>query len=318
MSDWLTPLECQIGPQVGSSYCGIDLFVATATRKELTCAPQDLALRQLTSSASEISINDQKNGTPLTPTRWPNLRAVQGSYYHKVISPYGHFIGISAQVKLGSPEEDPKRFEGKLKKPEDGFSTYLGGNVYGKHEVDAGMTWSVTRDQRGKVDYQHKAWRPFWRDGKWGNAPCKSIYYWKPGDMVNMTLTEAGNGLLKLTVADVGLHPKRYYSKTFAAKGFDKDLLASFKRVESIDQVHREGKAVLPTRASLRGVQWIATDLLMQSAGGQIVKVPLDPAHRKIIEPLPGHIAARASDAEKTKGGERVDIFGSRPAPGQK
>jgi hypothetical protein len=246
--------------------------------------------------------------------RWPNLAPAQGSYYHKVTSAYGTFIGISAEIKLGEPGEDPKRMSGPLKKSLDGFSAYLGGNVFGKHEVDAGMTWSITKDAHGNKDYQHKAWRPFWRDASWGNAPAESRYYWKPGDTVKMTLTEAGPDKLQLSISDVGPNPKRSFTKIFAANGFDPQVLASFKRVDSIDQVHREGKSVLPTKATLLGVNWFNTEMLSEDSSGHKLMTPLDAAHRKVIEPLPYHVFALASDQEKRLGGERVDIYGSRPA----
>jgi hypothetical protein len=254
------------------------------------------------------------NGGGNDQVRWPNLAPANGSYYHKVTSAYGQFIGISATVKLGVPNEDPSRMSGALKRPLDGFGAYLGGNVFGKHEVDAGMTWSITKDAHGNKDYQHKAWRPFWRDASWGNAPAESRYYWKPGDVVQMTVTEAGAGKLKLTVADAGLHPKRSFTKTFDAGGFNPNVLASFKRVDSIDQVHREGKSVLPTRASLVGVNWLQTDILSKDKAGNVRTTPLDAAHRKVIEPLPYHVFAQAQDDEKNRGGERVAIYGS-PKP---
>ena len=245
--------------------------------------------------------------------RWPNLIPAQGSYYHKVTTAYGTFIGISTDVKLGEPKEDPHRTTGPKKKPLDGFSAYVGGNVFGKHEVDAGLSWSITRDAHGKVDYQHKAWRPFWRDASWGNAPAESRYYWNPGDVVTMTLTEVGRNKLKLSISDAGLHPKRSFSKVFDADGFDPQVLASFKRVDSIDQVGREGKSVLPTRASLLGINWLKTDVLTLDLAGHVQRTPLDAGHRKVIEPLPYHIFAQATAGEKSLGGEHVDIYGSRP-----
>jgi hypothetical protein len=208
-----------------------------------------------------LSIHAQKTGAVNDATdQCPPVLRNQGSYYHKVYSNYADWTGISAVVTLGQPVEDQSR-KGDKGRSLDGFSTYLGGNSVKGNEVDAGLTWDMTLDKHGQKDSAHKAWRPFWRNGTWHNAAAEQRCEWQPGDQVKMSLNMVAPGKLELTISDLGAHPKRCFTTDFQTKGFSDLYKRYFKRVDSIDQVGRENKSVVPTNASVDGTNWQQTML---------------------------------------------------------
>ncbi len=231
----------------------------------------------------------------------------QGSYYRKVASLFGNWQGIQGVVRLGTPQVDPGRVSpidgGYL----DNFSVYMGGNAGGFEEIDAGLTWEWVRTASGRWK---KAWRPFWRNQSWSEAPPE--IYWEPGDTVVMSVTDAGPGKLRLYVADAGANPGRSFSKVFAAPGFQPYIARQFKRVNAIDQVGREGKPVEPTSARVTGATWEETELLEPVATG-LQPVPLSPARRIELDCPPGHDRVTATPAQSGRGAESIDIYGEMP-----
>ncbi|HEY9716163.1 MAG TPA: hypothetical protein V6C69_01735 [Trichormus sp.] len=249
------------------------------------------------------------------PVVWPSMKVFTGSYYHKELSTVDNWNGITATVRLGEPVIDPHRLA-KNKHHQltnlDDFSIYLGGITSGR-TVEAGLSWEVTLDKNGKKDELHKVWRPFWRSPAWHNAPPQSKYYWKPGDVVNMTLSVDRINHMKLTVADVGPHPKQSYTVDFSAPGVRPGEPISMRRVTAIDQSGREGMSVVPTNAKLIGTIWENTNLLRTTASG-VEQIPLTSALEKQIDTPPGHINVRSIPLDATASGEYVDIYGKRHA----
>jgi hypothetical protein len=249
------------------------------------------------------------------PVVWPSMKVFTGSYYHKELSTVDNWNGITATVRLGEPVIDPHRLAKKHHQLTnlDDFSIYLGGTTSGR-TAEAGLSWEVTLDKNGKKDELHKVWRPFWRAPDWHNAPPQPKYYWKPGDIVNMTLSVDRINHMKLTVADVGPHPKRSFTVDFSAPGVRPDEPISMRRVTAIDQSGREGMSVVPTNAKLIGTIWQNTSLLRRS-GAELEQIPLTSALEKPIDTPPGHIDVRCIPLDATASGEYVDIFGKRMAP---
>jgi len=236
----------------------------------------------------------------------PPVLRNQGSYYHKVYSTYGDWTGISTVVTLGQPVQDASR-KGEKGRSLDGFSTYLGGNSVRGHEIDAGLTWDMTLDKHGQKDNAHKAWRPFWRNGTWHNAPAEQRYEWQPGDQVRMSLNMVASGKLELTICDLGAHPKRSFTTDFRTSGFSDLYKRYFKRVDSIDQVGRENKSVVPTNAHVDGTDWQQTTLTRQDG----TTAALTNGSRKVIDEPPNHVSTTGSPQQRDKGGEDVDVFGA-------
>ncbi len=247
------------------------------------------------------------------PAVWPSMKVFTGSYYHKELSTVDNWNGITATVRLGEPVIDPHR-QSKNKHHQltnlDDFSIYLGGITSGR-TVEAGLSWEVTLDKNGKKDELHKVWRPFWRSPDWHNAPPQSKYYWKPGDVVNMTLSVDRINHMKLTVADVGPNPKRSYTVDFSAPGVRPGEPISMRRVTAIDQSGREGMSVVPTNAKLIGTIWQNTNLL-RTNGNVAEQIPLTSALEKPIDTPSGHIDVRSIPLDATASGEYVDIYGKR------
>ncbi len=246
---------------------------------------------------------DDKDGKPnkkIDPPNFPKMTAHPGSYYHKVYSPCGDWTGIEGVVMLGRPHLDSKRVHKGI--PQDSFSTYLGGHA--KQEIDAGLTWEVTKDKNGKVDQEHRAWRPFWRNGSWHSAAAEPKFYWHPGDTVSMKLHVVSPNKLELTISDLGDHPKRSFSATFSAKGFGVDKDAFFKRVDAIDQRGTEGKHVRRSNSHIDGTVWYETALTMKSGAAQ----PLMPGFKRVVDDPPNHVHITSTHHLRLHGGEQIVI----------
>jgi len=237
--------------------------------------------------------------------KYPKMTAHSGSYYHKIYSPCGgNWTGIEGTVTLGQPHLDPKRIHRGV--AQDSFSTYLGGHA--KQEIDAGLRWEVTRDKHGKVDKEHKAWRPFWRNGSWHSASAEQKFYWHPGDTVSMKLHVVSPSKLELTISDLGDHPKRSFSITFSAKGFGVDEDTFFKRVDAIDQNGTEGKHVLKSGSHVDGTAWSETVLTTKSGANK----PLAPGFKRVVDDPPDHVQITSTHQQRLHGGEQVDIHATK------
>jgi hypothetical protein len=237
------------------------------------------------------------------------LERFDGAYYVKrASSHWSKWVGMEATVTLGTPVVDPDRASGKRK---DGFSTYLGGNVNNKREVDAGLSWDYVRNSDGEMDRKHFGWRPFYRNTSW-HWVNKGDVYWSPGDTVNISLQVVAPGKLRMRIADDEPNPKRKVEIDFRAHGWAEGKPLQFKRVNAIDQAGNEGRPVRPTDAKVTGSKWLETELLYRD-GKEIKSVPMVPQRRARIETPHGHADVRASQQEKSRGGERIDIYGKPP-----
>ncbi|CAN5297851.1 hypothetical protein BH10CYA1_BH10CYA1_29000 [soil metagenome] len=242
----------------------------------------------------------QKDVTEAVQLKYPKMAPHPGSYYHKVYSTCGQWTGIEGVVTLGQPHLDPKRIHKGV--AQDSFSTYLGGHA--KQEIDAGLSWEVTRDKHGQIDREHKAWRPFWRNGTWHSGAAEPKLYWHPGDTVSMKLHVVSPNKLELTISDLGNHPKRSFSTTFAAKGFGVVDDAFFKRVDAIDQNGTEGKHVRKSRSHVDGTVWGETVLKTKTGSEQ----PLTQGFKRVVDDPPNHVQITSTHQQRLHGGEQVEI----------
>lgn len=191
----------------------------------------------------------------------PYYACFPGSYYRKAVSSFDQWTGIEGIIVLPEHEPDIRRWGSTG--PLDNFSIYMGGRA-GNQEVDAGLTWEITRDEFGNVRYEwdQRAYRPFWRVTSWNNAPARKEFYWYPGDRVLMRVEVAGAGLLRLTIQDADPNPERVFTTVFEASNFGIGIPTQFKRVNAIDQSGNEGKPVQPTKAKVWGAVWEEVYLL--------------------------------------------------------
>jgi len=241
----------------------------------------------------------QKKVRLTTLADYPKVAISHGSFYHKVFSPYGG-TGIEGTVTLGYPHVDSKRTHAG--KDLDAFKSYLGGSA--KTEIDAGLGWEITTDKHGHKDFIHKAWRPFWRNDAWHNAPSQQRYYWKSGETVKMSLHVVAPDRLQLTISDPGDHPKRCFSTIFKAPGFGHCDRQYFKRVDSIDQVGTEGKAVHRSHSRIDKIIWQDTTLAIGDQGREKLTKNLT----RIIDEPPKHVKLKSSAGQDLLGGETVEI----------
>lgn len=114
-----------------------------------------------------------------------------GAYYRKAVTSFDVWTGIAGIIKLPTPKVDENRLSEKDKSPLDNFSVYVGGRA-GEKEIDAGLTWAFTVDENGKQSQRRNAWRPFWRNEAWNNAPAEKQFYWYPGDTVQIAVYIVG------------------------------------------------------------------------------------------------------------------------------
>jgi hypothetical protein len=234
-----------------------------------------------------------------------------GAYYRKAASSFDAWTGIAGFITLGKPEVDEKRL-GDDKQPLDNFSVYLGGSANGKQEVDAGLTWEFTVDEKGQKSARRNAFRPFWRVSggglsTWNNAPAQKEFYWYPGDTVQMAVIIAGPGKLRLVIADAAQPAKRVFQTEFDAPLFQSNVPRQFKRVNAIDQVRNEGKTVQPTAAKITGAAWLQT-ILLRGAGADAKQLPMNAQRFTDMRCPAAHAQVKTLDA--AKGSEAIDILG--------
>jgi hypothetical protein len=237
-----------------------------------------------------------------------------GAYYRKAVSSFDAWTGLAGFIKLGTPKVDETRL-GDDKQPLDNFSVYLGGSANGKQEVDAGLTWEFTVDEKGQKSNRRNAFRPFWRVSggglsTWNNAPAQKEFYWYPGDTVQMAVIVAGPGKLRLIIADAAQPAKRVFQTEFDAPLFQSNVPRQFKRVNAIDQVKNEGRPVQPTKASITGAVWLQT-ILLRGAGAEAKQLPMNTKRFTDMRCPAAHAQVKTLDAEK--GGEAVDLYGTPP-----
>ncbi|MBI4533263.1 MAG: LysM peptidoglycan-binding domain-containing protein [Candidatus Melainabacteria bacterium] len=262
----------------------------------------------LTNKTKQFALD---TNSPEQPPEVPPPRSIElfpGSYYIKEASSWDpEWAGITAVVTLGTPHLDPNRVDKTTSKPLDGFTIYMGGNAAGQ-EIDAGLSWEPTVDKSGKVSQANRAWRPFWLSGKWDNAPAKEELYWHPGDTVSMSVRRSDKpGWLKLTISDVGPHPKRSFTTEFKADNFSTGVAAQFKTVTALDQ--SMGSNVTPTRSTLVGTTWHQTHLL-RGTGSTIQQLPLTESRRAELISHKESIVVSATASQQAAGGKTIDISG--------
>jgi hypothetical protein len=218
------------------------------------------------------------------------------------------WTGIRGVVTLGVPVTDPSRIDAKTKMPLDNFSVYMGGQA-GHQEIDAGLTWEVIKDSHGVVSPQRLAFRPFWRNNVWSNAPAEERYYWHPGDTVAMSVEWTGPGRLRLSIADADPSSgHRSFTTEFDALDFSAAAPRQFKRVNGIDQSHNEGKPVQPTRANIKGAVWLESSLRRGD-----ISVPFSLQRATDMRCPAENVTIRATAQEFARGGEAVDLAGTAP-----
>jgi hypothetical protein len=238
-----------------------------------------------------------------------SLPCFPGAYYRKAVSSFDAWTGIVGVVKLGTPETDADRIDPANNQPLDNFSVYMGGRA-AEQEIDAGLTWSFTKDEQGNPSKTRNAWRPFWRNETWNNAPNEKQFTWYPGDTVQMAVLVAGPGKLRLVIADATPQPKRVFQTEFDAKEFAPNVARQFKRVNAIDQFRNEGRPAQPTKARVTGAEWLQT-LLLRGAGAEAKQLPMDKTRFTDMRcSSEENIVVTVTDA--ARGAEKIDIFGSR------
>ncbi|HEX8288913.1 MAG TPA: hypothetical protein VF556_13005 [Pyrinomonadaceae bacterium] len=231
-----------------------------------------------------------------------------GAYYRKAVTSFDVWTGIAGIIKLPTPKVDENRLSEKDKQPLDNFSVYVGGRA-GEKEIDAGLTWSFTKDENGKQSERRNAWRPFWRNETWNNAPAEKQFYWYPGDVVQIAVFVVGPKKLRLVIADATPQPKRVFQTDFDAAGFAPNVARQFKRVNAIDQFGNEGKPVQPTKAEVTGAEWLQT-VLLRGEGANAKQIPMDKTRFTDMRcASEANVVVTTTNA--ANGAEKVDIYGT-------
>lgn len=229
-----------------------------------------------------------------------------GAYYRKAATSFDNWTGIAGFVKLGTPKVDENRLDATTKQPLDNFSVYLGGNAGGNYEVDAGLTWEFTLDEKGKKSERRNAFRPFWRTKTWNSAPDEKQFYFYPGETVQMAIFIAAPKKLRLVISN---GKDKTFQTEFDAEGFAPNISRQFKRVNAIDQVRNEGKPVQKTNAQITGAEWMQT-FLLRGAGADAKQIPMDKTRYTDMRCSDEkHIVVTTIDDKK--GAEKIDIFGT-------
>jgi hypothetical protein len=235
-----------------------------------------------------------------------------GAIYRKAVSSVDAWTGIDAVVTLPAfvPDDARRRPSGR---PADNASVYLGGRA-SDTEIDAGVLWEVIRQPDGTVSKVGKAFRPFWRNKKWFNAPAEEQYYYYPGDTIRMRVWTDAADKLKMQIdllarrgdqIDHRRPPISTLSVDFDAPGFGPGRRQEFKRVTAIDQAGNEGKPAQPTTARVEACVFCSVYLLR----GQ-ERLPMT-AERFTDMRCPDR-RFFAVDEPTDEGGERITIDGSR------
>lgn len=245
-----------------------------------------------------------KSGDEIAPAA--SLPCFPGAFYRKAVSSFDTWTGIAGFVKLGTPQVDEDRLDATTKQPLDNFSVYMGGNAGGNYEVDAGLTWEFTKDEKGQKSARRNAFRPFWRTKTWNSAPDRKEYYFYPGETVQMAIFITAPKKLRLVISN---GRDKTFQTDFDADGFAPNIMRQFKRVNAIDQVRNEGKPVQPTKAQVTGAEWSSTYLL-RGAGAEAKQIPMDKSRFTDMRCSDAtHIVVTTVDA--AKGAEKIDIFGA-------
>ncbi len=259
-------------------------------------------------SASSSAQKPLVPGQEVAPDK--EIPCFPGAFYRKAVSSFDVWTGIGGIVKLPTPKTDPARINEKTGQPLDNFSIYMGGRA-GEQEIDAGLTWEFTLDEKGERSKTRNAFRPFWRNEKWNSAPAKKEFYWQPGDTVAMAVVVTAPGKLRLYVSDATPQPARAFSVEFDAAGFQPRVLRQFKRVNAIDQFGNEGRPAQPTAATATGAIWQET-FLFRGEGASAQRLAMTPARMTDMRcPATTNVTVRASEAERARGGESIDITGA-------
>jgi len=249
-----------------------------------------------------------------------SIPCFQGAYYRKAVSSKDNkWRGISVKVVLPQIYYDLDRpHPDKPGKYLDNFSVYLGGNGSGQ-ETDIGLTWEVIREANGNVTPDCRAFRPFWRttrfDGHeiaWANADAQNTnYHFYPGDTLILSLVLVEDKIVKFDVIGQGRIAHKQFSTLIECRGFTFSGIAEYKRVNAIDLVNNEGKPVQATKAKTEGTEWLETNLL-RLEGGEIITVPMHSGRFTDMRcPNNQNIQVTASDEDKKKGAEKVNIYGT-------
>lgn len=244
-----------------------------------------------------------------------SLPCFQGAYYRKAVSSKDHWIGIKGEVILPGLDFDSNRMNpAKPQQFLDVSSIYLGGNM-DEQETDIGLAWEIIRDEKGIVSQERLAFRPFLRrtahksgqQSVYINAPAVKDFYWYPGNKVTMSVEVVEDGQLLFIVEGEG----KKYETLFACAGYSKNGKGDFKRVNAIDQVGNEGKAVQPTQTSVNKAKWNYTTLTRMQDGKKI-DVPMHEGRfTSMICPDTKFFRLVQSENDKANGGETITIDGN-------
>lgn len=239
-----------------------------------------------------------------------------GAYYRKAVSSKDVWLGISGTVVLPKITFDQsrlnKRNPGQFL---DNPSVYMGGNM-NEQETDVGLTWSVVKDETGKISTERKAFRPFFRrtafakTGQkdiWQNAPAQKEFYWYPGEEVQMSLQVVAEGKLRFVVKGAG----KYFQADFESDGYHMNGIGEFKRVNAIDQVGNEGKAAQPTTTKVEGATWKKTNLFRLHLG-KVIQVPIHQYRFTDMRcPDVKYFNIKANKKQLEIGAETINIYGT-------
>ena len=248
-----------------------------------------------------------------------SISCFQGSYYRKAVSSKDKWRGISVKVVLPKIFYDLDR--PNLAKPGqylDNFSIYLGGNANGQ-ETDIGLIWEVIRDAQGNITPVPVCFRPFWRwtayrdqASGYANADAqKTDLHYYPGDTLTMAISVVSDGMLRFEIAGHGSIAHKKFSVDFPCKAYTLSENTEYKRVNAIDQVSNEGKPVQATKAKTEGTEWLETTLLRLN-GMEVISVPMHSGRFTDMRcPSNKNIQVTASDDDKKKGAEKVNIYGT-------
>jgi hypothetical protein len=304
MQDRAGAVYLQNKPDPGAISVGKDGFVLSANGEARKWILANLKVGDAV-TINEIKIEKNAAGEIVPAASIP---CFEGAYYRKAVTSFDVWTGIAGIVKLGTPKVDEDRLDATNKQPLDNFSVYMGGRA-GEREIDAGMTWAFTKDEQGSMSNRRNAWRPFWRNETWSNAPAEKQFYWYPGDTVQIAVLVVGPKKLRLIVADATATPKKSFQIDFDAAGFAPNVMRQFKRVNAIDQFGNEGKPVQPTKAEVVGAEWLQT-ILLRGEGAAAKQIPMDKTRFTDMRcSSEKHIVVTTTDA--AKGAEKIDIHGT-------
>ncbi|MCC5877543.1 MAG: hypothetical protein JJU11_15085 [Candidatus Sumerlaeia bacterium] len=241
-----------------------------------------------------------------------SLPCFPGAYYRKAVSSVDQWTGIEGITVMPTITFDPDRVRDNGR-PMDNSSIYMGGRSGGQ-EIDAGVLWEIIREPDGSISTVGKAFRPFWRNNVWANAPATPEYYYYPGDVLFMSCTVSGPNELKMVIEVLERAPESpsqelsRFTTTFDAPGFTIGGNQEFKRVNAIDQYGNEGSGAQPTNARVDGGEWLETNLLRGDD-----RLPFTTARFTDMRcPNEDNIIVEQTD-NADRGGERITIKGTPP-----